>query len=107
MNEMIKALKQAYRRIREHQKENERLKETDAIVSSFKVKELNGFLYLTCNGTPFERLSPNITTHEIETKLQDARRAALHFHSQSEIKQKEEYQSSLTLVPVFSISEQA
>lgn len=97
MNEMIKALKQAYRRIREHQKENERLKETDAIVSSFKVKELNGFLYLTCNGTPFECLNSDITTKGIEAKLYDARCAALHYHNQSELELKEEYQASLNI----------
>ena len=89
---MIKTLIQAYQRFRRHQRANETLKETDVIVSGFKVVELNGNLYLTCNGTPFELLSPHLTTQEIKSKLETARSAALHYHNQHKRENVETYQ---------------
>lgn len=51
----------------------------DEMASRFQVNEMNGELYLTCNGTPYQHLPPELTAKEIVDRLTDARLSALRY----------------------------
>lgn len=53
--------------------------EKEELFSQFQVREMGGELYITCNGTPYKYISPELTAKEITDKLNEARLAALHY----------------------------
>lgn len=67
---------------KEHKREETDKKIYGCISSYFEIMEFEGEIYLTCHGTPFQHLSSNITTSDIKNRLEDARKAALHYFNQ-------------------------
>lgn len=46
---------------------------------SFQVKELNGTLYLMCQGVPYKEVPPLLSAEEITALLEEARGAMKHY----------------------------
>lgn len=68
----IKEMLQGWRESRRKKAKAERQHE---IRRTFQVTELNGSLYLTCNGIPYKQVERDETSSEIIYRLNDARNA--------------------------------
>ena len=72
-----------WNKARKEQKKEEADKKIFGCISSyFEILEFEGEVYLTCHGTPFQHLSSGITIDEIKVRLDEARKAALHYFDQ-------------------------
>lgn len=69
MTDLVTVLKNWRNRRRQNEWSN-KLKE---IKDSFQVKELNGTIYLMCQGVPYKQVPNNATASEITTLLNEAR----------------------------------
>lgn len=76
---MFETMKEWFASWNSSRKAQKDYEEEDEIVSRFQVKELGGELYLTCNGTTYQHLSPELTAKEIVDRLTEARLSALRY----------------------------
>lgn len=79
---MIRKFFQSLRRWRDERDEATDIMEKDNLASQFQIKELNGELYLTCDGTPYQVLAPDLKAEEIVARIREARLDALHHREQ-------------------------
>lgn len=79
---MIAKIIHTIRKWREERTEASSIQEKDELVSQFCVKELNGRLYLMCQGIPFQLLPPELTADEIAKRITEARMVALHYREE-------------------------
>lgn len=75
----MKYLVNLIKKWRNRRRQNEWSNKLQEIKDSFQVKELNGTLYLMCQGVPYKEVPQISSAEEITALLEEARSAMKHY----------------------------
>lgn len=75
----IRSLFRPVEKFREYRTEVAHRQQVDMVVRRFNLKEVNGEIFLMCQGVPYKRVAPGTTAKEILSMLDDARLSALEY----------------------------
>lgn len=88
----MKVLVNLIKRWRNRRRKTEWSNKLREIKDSFQVKELNGTLYLMCQGVPYKEVPQISSAIEITALLEEARGAMKHYLSSKDYESIEEIQ---------------